>query len=106
MPGCDGVPADLHAGTCVNIRNVGFDVQQRCAVQYVHALVNPDHLLILLNHLRCAVFEPPFQQGEGFGRLPAERVEEFLDFLAQNGNLHRLNGKYFWVADAYPAAGL
>ena len=30
------------------------------------ALVNPDHLVILLNHLRCAAFEIPFQDGEGF----------------------------------------
>jgi DEAD/DEAH box helicase domain-containing protein len=33
------------------------------------ALVNPDHLLILLEHLRCAMFELPFQKGEGFGSL-------------------------------------
>ena len=36
------------------------------------ALINPDHLLILLNHLRCAMFELPFQKGEGFGS-PASR---------------------------------
>ena len=35
------------------------------------ALVNPDHLLILLNHLRCAAFELPFEASEGFGSLPA-----------------------------------
>src|SRR5512138_3903908 len=34
------------------------------------ALINPDHLLILLEHLRCAMFELPFQKGEGFGTLP------------------------------------
>ena len=28
------------------------------------ALVNPDHLLILLNHLRCAAFELPFKEGD------------------------------------------
>ena len=41
------------------------------------ALVNPDHLLILLNHLRCAAFELPFQTGEGFGDLPAEKLKEY-----------------------------
>ena len=35
------------------------------------ALVNPDHLLILLEHLRCAMFELPFQKGEGFGAVSA-----------------------------------
>ncbi len=34
------------------------------------ALINPDNLLILLNHIRCSAFELPFQPGEGFGSLP------------------------------------
>ncbi len=68
------------------------------------ALVNPDHLLILLNHLRCAAFELPFQPGEGFGDLPAEKLKEFLDFLVDSHVLHLSGDKYFWMADAYPAA--
>ncbi len=69
-------------------------------------LVNPNHLLILLEHLRCAAFELPFQPGEGFGRLPNETVREFLDVLTSNGELHESNAKYFWMADAYPAANI
>jgi DEAD/DEAH box helicase domain-containing protein len=68
------------------------------------ALVDPDHLLILLNHLRCAAFELPFQKGEGFGRLPAGRVEEFLEFLVTSSEVHASGERYFWMADAYPAA--
>ena len=70
------------------------------------ALVNPDHLLILLNHLRCAAFELPFQPGEGFGELPAEKVKEFLDFLVSSQELHLSRDKYFWMANAYPAAAV
>jgi len=70
------------------------------------ALVNPDHLLILLNHLRCAAFELPFQPGEGFGDLPAEKLKEFLDFLVGSQELHLSGDKYFWMADAYPAAAV
>ncbi len=70
------------------------------------ALVDPDHLLILLNHLRCAMFELPFRKGEGFGRLPAERVGEFLEFLANSGEVHESQEKFFWMADAYPAASV
>jgi DEAD/DEAH box helicase domain-containing protein len=70
------------------------------------ALVNPDHLLILLNHLRCAAFELPFRPGEGFGRLPVEQVREFLDVLVNNQELHFSDDKYFWMADAYPAAAV
>ena len=68
------------------------------------ALVNPDHLLILLEHLRCAMFELPFQKGEGFGSLPEELVEEYLQFLLSNNEAHLSNEKYYWMADQYPAA--
>ncbi len=67
------------------------------------ALINPDHLLILLNHLRCAVFELPFRKGEVFGGQP---VEEYLDFLVSNQESHLSDDQYFWMADAYPAAGV
>jgi DEAD/DEAH box helicase domain-containing protein len=69
-------------------------------------LINPDNLLILLGHLRCASFELPFQDGEGFGRLPAEQVQEFLDFLVDEGLLHHSGERYFWMADKYPAEGV
>ena len=71
-----------------------------------HALINPDHLIILLNHLRCAMFELPFQKGEGFGSLPAGTVQEYLDFLVTGQEAHLSQGQYFWMADSYPAAGL
>src|SRR5687768_1244439 len=70
------------------------------------ALVNPDHLLILLEHLRCALFELPFQKGEGFGALPPEMVEEYLQFLLSNREAHLSNEKYYWMADQYPAANI
>ncbi len=70
------------------------------------ALVNPDHLLILLEHLRCAIFELPFEKGEGFGRLSTVQVEEFLQFLVSNQEAHLSNEKYFWMADQYPAANI
>jgi DEAD/DEAH box helicase domain-containing protein len=71
-----------------------------------HALINPDNLLILLDHLRCAAFELPFQSGSSFGSLSAERLAEFLDFLAGQGELHRSGEKYFWIAGQYPAQGI
>src|SRR5512138_1733102 len=70
------------------------------------ALINPDHLLILLNHLRCALFELPFQKGEGFGSLPTETVQEVLDYLSGNNEAHASQDKYFWMSDAYPAANI
>ena len=69
-------------------------------------LINSNHLLILLNHLRCAMFEMPFQKGEGFGSLDAENVKEFLDVLTSNNEAHLSQEKYFWMSDSYPAANV
>jgi DEAD/DEAH box helicase domain-containing protein len=70
------------------------------------ALVNPNHLLILLEHLRCAMFELPFQKGEGFGSLSDELVDEYLEFLVGNNEAHFSNEKYYWMQDQYPAANI
>ena len=67
------------------------------------ALINPDHLLILLSHLRCALFEYPFQRGERFGNLD---VGEFLDFMIENKEAHTSGDTYFWMADAYPSSNV
>ena len=68
-----------------------------------HGLVNPDNLIILTHHLRCAAFELPFQKNEAFGRVEGARVKEFLDFLSAEGVLHASNEKYFWMSEKYPA---
>ncbi len=70
------------------------------------ALINPDHLLILLEHMRCAMFELPFQKGEGFGDITPGIVEEYLQFLVENNEAHLSNEKFFWMADQYPAANI
>ena len=51
-----------------------------------HALINPDNLHILLDHIKCAAFELPFSADERFGR---EDVQEVLGVLAEEGFVHR-----------------
>lgn len=70
------------------------------------ALINPDHLLILLSHLRCAMFELPFEKNEWYGSLSPEKLREFLDFLVSNNEAHTSRDKYFWMSEAYPAASI
>ena len=65
-----------------------------------HCRVNPDNLLILLHHIKCAAFELPFEKGERFGR---EDIEEILDYLAEKGVLHRVDERWHWSAESYPA---
>lgn len=66
-------------------------------------MINPDNLLILLSHLRCAAFELPFKVGEPLGNVSPEQVREILEFLVENGDMHQSGSRYFWMADQYPA---
>jgi DEAD/DEAH box helicase domain-containing protein len=68
-----------------------------------HALINPNNLLILLSHIRCAAYEMPFRQGEAFGKVDAAEVKELLDLLVSDGQLHASGDKYFWMSEDYPA---
>jgi len=65
------------------------------------ALIHPDNLVILLHHLRCAAFELPFAPEEGFGRFADAAT--LLDFLAEEGELHRSAEAYHWIGETYPA---
>jgi DEAD/DEAH box helicase domain-containing protein len=67
------------------------------------ALINPDNLLILFDHLRCAAFELPFKQGDSFGLVDPDQVQEILQVMLLQGILHHSSEKYFWMADKYPA---
>jgi DEAD/DEAH box helicase domain-containing protein len=72
-----------------------------------HARINPDNLVILLNHVRCAAFELPFKAGETFGTFGD--LTELLDYLAdEEGSLHRApNGQgYHWVQPTPPAEAI
>ncbi len=62
--------------------------------------VNPDNLLILLHHIKSAAFELPFEKGEKFG---GESLEELLDYLEGKGVLHRVENRWHWSAESYPA---
>jgi DEAD/DEAH box helicase domain-containing protein len=68
-----------------------------------YGMINPDNLLILLGHLRCAAFELPFQAGEVFGSVNPSDMLELMEFLQGEGVIHRSGNKYFWMADKYPA---
>ncbi len=65
------------------------------------ALLNPDNLVIAVNHIQCAAFELPFAQGEAFGRFP--HTQEVLAYLEEE-DLLRLSGRqWHYVDQTYPA---
>jgi DEAD/DEAH box helicase domain-containing protein len=65
------------------------------------AHINADNLEILLSHLKCAVFELPFRDGEQFGSLDTGKLCQFLSEDLQL--LHHSVDSWHWVSDTYPA---
>ncbi len=68
------------------------------------ALVDPNNLLILYQHLRCATFELPFAPDENFGSIDSHKLNEIFQVMSSSGEVLNRNDSHFWVADAYPSA--
>ena len=66
------------------------------------AFLDPDNMYVLIDHLKCAVFELPFKEGEGF---PGD-VSEYLSLLEEDGVVRKTRGSYYWSDRAYPAEGV
>lgn len=64
------------------------------------ARINPDNLIILIDHIKCASYELPFKKGETFGTA---EIEEILEYLTEERILHQNGEKWFWMNDAFPA---
>ena len=75
------------------------------------ALIDPDNLHILVDHVKCAAFELPFAQTESFGK---HDLQEVLAILAEQGLVHRSggsddldnptdDGQWNWTSESYPA---
>jgi DEAD/DEAH box helicase domain-containing protein len=67
------------------------------------ALIDPDNLLILLQHLKCALFELPFREGDPFGGLNRELLAGLLQILLVEQYSHRVDQSHYWISDKYPA---
>ncbi len=65
-----------------------------------HALINPDNLHILLDHVKCAAFELPFKDDERFGE---QHLPEILGVLGEEGFVHHADGQWNWTNESYPA---
>lgn len=61
--------------------------------------VDPDNVHILLDQLKCAVFELPFRDGEA----ETARAGEALRYLQEQGVVHRAGGAWYWSHREYPA---
>lgn len=64
------------------------------------AVIDPNNLSILINHIKCAAFELPFVPEEKFG---LDELEDILQFLEDKGIVHFTHNKWHWMSEAYPA---
>ncbi|MGG5253839.1 DEAD/DEAH box helicase [Neobacillus sp. SM06] len=64
------------------------------------ARINPDNLIILLDHMKCAAYELPFKKNEQFGSV---ETEELLDYLVEERVLYQNRDKWYWMNDSFPA---
>ena len=84
------------------------------------ARIDPSNLEIVIQHLKCAAFEAPFElhhagprparpeaaAGESYATLDADATRDALDYLAQSGLVHHAGGRYFWAGEAFPASAV
>jgi len=57
------------------------------------ARINPDNLIIAIDHIKCAAYELPFKAGENFGTF---ETEEVLEYLAEERILFKNGAKCNW----------
>ncbi|MCZ8521500.1 MULTISPECIES: DEAD/DEAH box helicase [Paenibacillus] len=64
------------------------------------ALIEPDNLIILVDHVKCAAYELPFEAGETFG---GESLKDILEFLTEERILHYVKDRWHWMEQSFPA---
>ncbi|MFD0051652.1 DEAD/DEAH box helicase [Actinomycetes bacterium NPDC127524] len=67
------------------------------------ARINPENLIILVDHLKCAAYELPFKEGEEFGPLD---VADILEYLVEERVLHHNGEAFYWANQSFPASNI
>ena len=62
-------------------------------------ILNPDNVLVLQSHLKCAVNEIPMDEDEPFAPSSAA----LLEHLESQRLVRRAGKRYHWASDSYPA---
>ncbi|HEX5098780.1 MAG TPA: Zn-binding domain-containing protein, partial [Polyangiaceae bacterium] len=84
------------------------------------ARIDPSNVEIVIQHLKCAAFEAPFEvapagapstgpdasRGESFRGLDGTATREALDYLAKHGLVHAAGDRYYWSGEAFPASNV
>lgn len=63
-------------------------------------IVDPDNLILMVSHLKCAAFELPVEQDEKFGSAPVSKI---MDYLQEERLVHLSQNRYHYTSEVYPA---
>ncbi|RAP78219.1 DEAD/DEAH box helicase [Paenibacillus montanisoli] len=64
------------------------------------ARINPENLIILVDHLRCAAYELPFKETEEFGTLD---ITDIMEYMVEERILHKNGDTFYWANQSFPA---
>lgn len=64
------------------------------------ARIDPDNLVVLVAHARCALFELPFRVGDRFGR---EDLADVMALFVEAGLASERQGAWHWAGEGYPS---
>ncbi|QDI90045.1 DEAD/DEAH box helicase [Salicibibacter halophilus] len=67
------------------------------------ARIEPNNLIILIDHLKCAAYELSFRDGDTFGGVP---IDDMMDYLAEERVVHKRKNTWYWMNEAFPAHGI
>lgn len=65
-----------------------------------NGLINPDNLVILYNHMKCAAFELPFEDGEKFG---VETTQGILSYMEEAKLVRHVGSRWYWSSEVFPS---
>ena len=63
-------------------------------------IIDPDNLILVVSHLKCAAFELPIKTTEKFGSAP---VSQIMDYLQQERLVHLSDDSFHYTSEVYPA---
>lgn len=72
--------------------------------EYEPVLIDPDNLLILLQHLQCSLYEIPFSSRESYGNLTVEETQDLLNYFAAQGIARFAGDHFYWLDSGLPQA--
>jgi len=97
-------------------QNTGYLLQRGAE----EARIDPNNVEILIQHLKCATFEAPFNlsppgvslaqpaavEGENYGALDVQSTRDALQYLEGHGLVHSNGNRFFWTGDPFPASNV